>query len=195
MKNSFSAVIIDDEQWIVELLRLSIPWEALGCEVRYKFKNAKEGLEYCMHRQPDILLLDIQMPGLSGLEFLDMYRPVAPRTKIIVVSGYDEFHYAQHALRRGAFDYILKPIDEDQLLSVVKAALSLIQEERNASKRTERLYSKISRLETQRLQSPLQEKPEIRDRRIREALQRMNQKLGEPITLDQIAASVGLSPV
>lgn len=194
MKKPYSTVIIDDEQWIIELLRLSIPWGDLGCEVHYQFGSAKKGLEYCMQQHPDLLLLDIRMPGLSGLEFLDLYSPTATHTKIIVVSGYDEFHYAQHALHRGAFDYLLKPIDEDQLFSVVQSALSQIREERNAKDRTERLYSKISRLETKRLQSPLQEHQEIGDRRIREALQRMNEELGEPITLDQIAASVGLSP-
>ncbi len=108
-------VIADDEARVCSLIRMLIDWDAIGLELAGIASNGIEALELIETRQPDILITDIRMPGCSGLELIERAKATAPQLEVVIISGYAHFEYAQSALRYGVSDYLLKPINRQQL--------------------------------------------------------------------------------
>ena len=115
-------IIIDDEEWVRFLIKGLVPWDKLGMKVLGEATDGLEGVSLCLKLKPDIVLVDIRMPIMDGLTVLEKLSHDLPDTKIIIISGYNEFEYAQKALKSRAFDYILKPVDEDELISTLGKA-------------------------------------------------------------------------
>ena len=91
--------------------------------------NGRDGLMAMREIRPDIVFVDMQMPEMGGVEFLKACREEFPQAKLIVVSGFDNFHYAQSALRYGSIEYLLKPVREDELNSAIQKAVSKLPEQ------------------------------------------------------------------
>ena len=111
--------IADDEVWIT--LGLKKLLEKTGFDV-WVVGTANHGLtakEEIAEFRPDVVFTDIRMPGLNGLELLSAIHEVSPETKVVMISGYAEFSYAQEAVQRHAFDYLVKPIKEEDLRRVL----------------------------------------------------------------------------
>lgn len=106
----FSVFIVDDEMYIVEVLKAIIDWEGLGlscCGVAYDGLLAYEKI---VEQEPDIVIADIRLPGLSGLELISKCVERQVASKFIIISGYGQFKYAQTAMQYGVREYILKPV-------------------------------------------------------------------------------------
>ncbi|QYR20588.1 response regulator [Paenibacillus sp. sptzw28] len=116
------AIIIDDEIWIREGLKVQIPWDALDITLAGEASNGVEGLQLIEEVKPDIVLTDIAMPLMNGLELMETIRTRYPNMTVIVISGYAEFEYARKALIYDASDYILKPFDEEALIESMRKA-------------------------------------------------------------------------
>ena len=116
-------LIADDEPLIVSGLSERIDWAALGCQVVSTAENGLEARRLLETLTPDILLTDIVMPGLSGLELAEIIRAEHRHTEVILLSTYDHFEYAREGLRIGVCDYILKPIDIARLQEAVRKAI------------------------------------------------------------------------
>jgi len=116
-------LVVDDEPIVREGLVKSVNWEFLGIEVVKDAKDGKEALKIFSESQPDIVLTDIRMPYIDGLELTKEIKKLDPFAVVILLSAYDEFMYAQQAVKLGAFDYILKPIDIDILMKTIKDAI------------------------------------------------------------------------
>ena len=116
--------IADDEVWIT--LGLKKLLEKLNMDV-FVVGTANNGLtakeEIAMFK-PDVVFTDIRMPGLSGLELLQAIPEVSPDTKVVIISGYAEFSYAKEAVQHHAYDYLLKPIKEEDLQRVLSAIVN-----------------------------------------------------------------------
>lgn len=116
--------IADDEVWIT--LGLKKLLEKLDMDI-FVVGTANNGLtareEIAMFK-PDVVFTDIRMPGLSGLELLQAIPEVAPNTKVVLISGYAEFSYAKEAVQHHAYDYLLKPIKEEDLQRVLAAIVN-----------------------------------------------------------------------
>lgn len=108
-----SVVLVDDEEIIRDGLFNGVDWGSLGLEVVGQAEDGEQALELVAAKKPDIVITDIKMSFIDGLEFIERVKPVYPGIYIIIISGYDEFQYAQKAVKLGAYDYILKPIDLD----------------------------------------------------------------------------------
>lgn len=108
-------IIADDEKWVRTTIRSIIPFEKLDLTLSCEASNGIEALELCRQHEPDILLTDIMMPGLTGLELMKEVRSLLPDLKIVVISGYNDFEYAKTAVKYGITDYLLKPVDEKEL--------------------------------------------------------------------------------
>ena len=120
--------IADDEVWII--LGLKKLLEKLDIDA-YVVGTANNGLmakEEIERFKPDVVFADIRMPGLSGLELLQEIPKVSPDSKVVIISGYAEFSYAQEAVQHHAFDYLLKPIKEEDLSRVMTSLLSEMDE-------------------------------------------------------------------
>ncbi len=116
--------IADDEVWIT--LGLKKLLEKLNLDV-FVVGTANNGLtakEEIGNFKPDVVFTDIRMPGLSGLELLQAIPEVSPETKVVIISGYAEFSYAKEAVQHHAYDYLVKPIKEEDLARVMGSILS-----------------------------------------------------------------------
>ncbi|MBD0378714.1 response regulator [Paenibacillus sedimenti] len=122
----YKIIIADDEDNVREGIRDSLQWEDLGFELVGDFVNGRDVLQSLEQLQPDVVLTDINMPLMDGLEVTRYLFEHYPQIKIIILTGYDEFEYAQQALKLKVHDYILKPNTAEelsQILSKVKADL------------------------------------------------------------------------
>ncbi|MGI6607389.1 MAG: response regulator transcription factor [Erysipelotrichaceae bacterium] len=117
-------IIADDEYRICSLLNNLINWKDLDLECSGIYQNAFDVLEHLQKETVDILICDIEMPGMTGLELIEKISRMHPFVNIIIVSGYRNFEYAQKALKFGVQRYILKPIDEAELNDTLKEIIS-----------------------------------------------------------------------
>ena len=131
-------IIAEDEELIREGLNREIPWGALGLEVVGLAANGREAAELCRTRKPDILLTDIRMPIVDGLELIRQVRESDPGVTFLIISGYDDFHYAQRAIQLGVSDYFIKPLELDRMQSRLEEIRARIEQERERAEREER---------------------------------------------------------
>lgn len=128
----YRCLIVDDEKISRDGIAQSIDWQNLGIEIVGLAKNGAEGLAMFRETTPEIVLSDIQMPIMDGLALAKKIRTQAPETKIIILSAFGEFSYAQEAIQHGVQNYLLKPIDEKEL---EEALIKLLQEIQIETKR------------------------------------------------------------
>lgn len=121
-------IIIDDETLIRESLKRFIDWESIGINICDTAANGVSAMASILNYKPEIILTDIRMPGLDGLELIRLLREQNLSSEVIFISAYTHFEYARQALQLGAFDYITKPIDEDELLNTVSRCKTKIEE-------------------------------------------------------------------
>ena len=116
MENTNIKVLLcDDEQIVREGLRYIIDWEALGFTICGEAENGEDALAKIEKYKPGLVLMDIRMPKISGLELIAMMRGSGFTGEFIILSGYSDFEYARTAIRHGVSFYLTKPIDEDEL--------------------------------------------------------------------------------
>lgn len=128
-------LIIDDEPNVRAGIKMLIPWKDCGFEVIGEAEDGQEGLMKILSLQPELVLIDIRMPGLSGLEVVGQARSSGYQGKFIITTGYSDFPCAQKAISLGVSTYLLKPIDEDELLVSVKEVHAQIIEEQEQRKK------------------------------------------------------------
>jgi len=139
-------VIAEDEELIREGLRRELPWCALGMEVVGVAANGLEAVELCREKRADILLTDIRMPLLDGLELIARVRQAARETVCLIISGYDDFQYAQKAISLGVSHYFLKPLELDQIEAKLREVGDRILLERRRSYEQERMGQFVGRV-------------------------------------------------
>lgn len=125
-------LLVDDEPFILEGLKLLIDWEQEGYEITGTAVNGLEALEFLKKERVDLIIADIKMPQMTGLELLEKIRKEALSDAcFVVLSGYAEFGYAQQAMQNGCTDYILKPVDQEILLKVLNKVMVLSNREKS----------------------------------------------------------------
>lgn len=119
-------LIVDDEPVICEGLRCTINWDELGVDVVGEAYDGQEALRLVQEHDVDFLLSDIRMEGMDGLQLAEQLMQRFPRVRIIIISGYEDFEYARQAIRLGVSDYLLKPVDIEELTTVVSKVVASI---------------------------------------------------------------------
>ena len=133
----YSVILVDDEPVVREGLEYIIDWEKEGYSVIGSAGNGLEGLELIKKVKPDLVITDIKMPGLTGLEMVGEAKKINPDLKCIILSGYSDFKYAQDAIALGTLHYLLKPIDENELIQILsRVKIQLEEEEEEVQLRT-----------------------------------------------------------
>ena len=117
------ALIIDDERPVRIAISKLGQWGKYQLEQPAQVENGKDALSAMYELRPSIVFVDIQMPVMNGLEFLEKATASFPDTAYIIISGYDDFSYAQSAIHYGVTDYLLKPIEEDKLNAAIEKAV------------------------------------------------------------------------
>ena len=134
LSRKISVLIVDDEKYIREGLQALLEWETMGFSVCDEAGTGEEALEKIFLYQPDLVLMDIKMPGMSGIDVIKTVREKDYAGEIIVLSGYSDFQYAQSAMHYGVEEYIVKPVEEKILLDAVlraKEKISRVQDREN----------------------------------------------------------------
>lgn len=116
--NRYKVMLVDDEEDVAQAIMKKMDWESMGFEKPRYAHNGLEALELAEELKPDVVMTDIQMPYMDGMELSRNLKQLYPNIRIIFFSGYDEFEYAKEAIRLEAEEYILKPIDADELRAV-----------------------------------------------------------------------------
>ncbi|MCR5098853.1 MAG: response regulator [Lachnospiraceae bacterium] len=135
----YSVLLVDDEEEVLEVIKKKLDWEALGFEVAGTAANGVEALEFVEENRPDVVLSDIRMPYMDGLEFARQVSRLYPDINIIIFSGFDDFEFAKSAISLGVKDYLLKPIDTAELFDIFKKTRERLDEERQKQNNIERL--------------------------------------------------------
>lgn len=120
-KNIYTVIVADDEDELREAVCTMIPWEALGFHLVGSASNGLDALELVERLEPDLLLTDIRMPFISGIELARQVREIRPAMHIAFLSGYDDFEYAKQAIQYNIISYMLKPLTMDGLAAELKS--------------------------------------------------------------------------
>lgn len=118
--DSWKVIIADDEAIIRDGIRQCVDWKSLGLQVAAEAEDGEEALELAVRHKVHIALVDLNMPIMHGIELMKRLREQLPDCKIIVITGHDEFSYAQESIRLQVNDYILKPAEPKQLMQVLR---------------------------------------------------------------------------
>ncbi len=125
----YNLIIVDDEEIIRKGLSDIIDWESIGFRVSSLFSNAFDALQFVKNNDVHVVLTDIRMPKVSGIDLIEMLKKVSPEIKTIFISGYSDFSCAQKAVEFGAYRYILKPTREEEILEIFTGLKTLLDQE------------------------------------------------------------------
>ncbi len=130
----YKVLITDDEKYVRLFLRKSIDWSVYGFEVIGEARNGLEALEQLEALLPDVLITDMDMPGMDGIQLIEEASMRFPAMRCVVLSGYKDYKYIRTAVQNNVFDYLLKPVKTDELIAMLQ-----------------KLYSSMRQSDTQRL--------------------------------------------
>ena len=118
-------LIVDDEKYVRMGIKSDTDWALIGCEVVGEASNGLEALEVAENTRPDLVVSDIRMPKMDGIELAEKLIEKYPNVKVIFLTAYNEFEYARQAVRIGVSDYLLKPFSDGELEGSIQRLLHL----------------------------------------------------------------------
>lgn len=149
----YKAVIIDDDPIVRKGMTMMIDWNSLGFTICATARDGEEGLEIINQCQPDLVITDIQMPGLNGLEMVDDLKDSFPDLEVIIITGFRNFDYARQALKLGVREILLKPTRLEELVNAVNLVIGELKE-----KELLKIQRKIQEKEDQQHKSLMQQR-------------------------------------
>lgn len=127
-------LICDDEMMMREGLKVFIDWNVYGIDTILTAPNGIKAIEIFKTYKPDIVITDIRMPGMNGIQLIETIHSISPDSICIIISGYDDFEIARQGFSIGAFDYLMKPIQAELLCSVITRSISVLDEKERKAK-------------------------------------------------------------
>lgn len=166
----YRTIIVDDDRWAIEDIRASFRFEQWGFEITAVCASAEEALPVLLDQKPDLIVSDIRMGCMSGLELIRACREQGLQSIFVIVSGYDDFCYVQDAFRYGVFFYLLKPLDDAKVYDLMRSICDKLQKEGFSPPPASDKQDSIAR-----------------------AIEYINAHFAEPITLEIVADQVHLN--
>ena len=133
----YKAIVVDDEKMIREGIRDTIRWEQVGIGEVYTASSGRKALEIIAEKQPEIMITDINMRRMTGIELIEQVREILPEMKVLVLTGYDDFEYARTCLRLKVQEFLLKPVDEKTLEKEIRKLTEQLEGEKRKQKEQE----------------------------------------------------------
>ncbi|BBH19428.1 AraC family transcriptional regulator [Paenibacillus baekrokdamisoli] len=137
-------LIVEDEAIIRKGLVNSIQWENWGFQVCGEAVNGKAALDYILHHDVDVMMTDVRMPVMDGLELSRLVKASKPEVKIVVLTGFSDFEYARQSLEHGVFQYILKPLKRDKLAEVFLQLREILDKEQQEYREKSELLKEVA---------------------------------------------------
>ena len=116
----YTLLLVDDEEEVTQIIAKKVKWNELGFSVVGHANNGLKALEMLEEIQPDVVMTDIRMPYMDGLELCGQIREKYPATKLVLFTGFDDFEYAKEAIRLGVTRFLLKPSNMDELEEAIE---------------------------------------------------------------------------
>ena len=135
----YKAIIVDDEKKICSLILELGDWEVLGIQVAAVCHDGEEGLRSIQEHRPDLVLTDVRMPVYDGLELIKRISELGIPAAFVIISGYKYFEYAYSAFKYGVVDYLLKPIDKEQLNEVLRKIVDMLEARQHVANTEDKL--------------------------------------------------------
>lgn len=142
-ENIRKVLIVDDEYFIGKLIYKLVDWDSKSLECADILDNGKDAIDYIKSNTPDIVITDIRMPGISGLDLIRESRDISNKIQYIIISGYREFEYAREAMKYGIDHYVLKPINKDDLNEALDDVINILNEIENKEVAEKRLIETV----------------------------------------------------
>ncbi|WP_308635450.1 response regulator transcription factor [Paenibacillus silvisoli] len=134
-------LVVDDRPAVTEGLRKLIPWNKLDADLIGEARNGKDALELAKTEKPDLIITDVKMPIMDGIELCREVQALLPQTKLIILTAYDDFAYARSAIQYGVTDYILKPIDRTKINQIIETISTIASDRAKRDRLNALLYS------------------------------------------------------
>lgn len=145
----YKVLLVDDERTILEGISKIVDWESQGVLLSGTARNGIEAMEFISEHEPDIVISDISMPGLDGIELIEKSYKLYPSISWILLSGYNEFDYAQKAMRYGVKHYLLKPCNENVISNALKEIVQEIEQQKEKDTYVNKIESRLDNLTDQ----------------------------------------------
>ncbi|WP_053365194.1 response regulator transcription factor [Bacillus sp. FJAT-27245] len=184
-----SALIVEDEQIIRKGLIYTMDWKGMRTEIIGEASNGKEGLEKIIGLKPDVVITDIKMPIMSGIEMVEQALNHHD-FETIILSSYSDFEYTKKSIQLQVFDYLLKPVDEDALKEVMFSLYDRLEKRKRQSLLT-------NRVDVETLAAmffPNQDSISDYTPYTRRLIESIKERYSEKISLEELAAEMGVSP-
>lgn len=140
---TYKVFLVEDESFTREGIRVKVDWQSVGFAFSGEAADGEMALPLIEAAQPDVIITDIKMPFMDGLQLSKIIREYMPWVKIIIISGHDEFEYARTALKLGVTEYLLKPITSAELITVLRKVATMLDQERNERENLKRLQKQV----------------------------------------------------
>ena len=137
--NLYRIILVDDEEEVRKGIIRKIDWEALGFQVVGDAENGQDALEKIEQLEPDVVMTDIRMPYMDGLTLTSWIRQKYPSVKVLIFSGFDDFEYAQKAIKLNVTEYILKPVNVEELTRILNRVRENLEQEIEQRRDVDRL--------------------------------------------------------
>lgn len=122
----YNVMLVDDEPFIIDGLEILVNWDELNLTVIKKASNGQQALEFMKHNNVDILITDIKMPKMNGLELISKAKDVNPDCKYLILSGYNDFEYLKEAIKLGLENYLTKPVNIEELTATLRKTVDTL---------------------------------------------------------------------
>ncbi|WP_027292202.1 MULTISPECIES: response regulator [Robinsoniella] len=136
----YSVMLVDDEEAVRQAIAKKLDWEQIGFQVIATAENGEEALELAEKLRPDVVMTDIKMPFMDGLTFCHRLKEGQKNIRLVIFSGFDEFDYAKEAIKLEVEEYVLKPIDSEQLSNVFARIRKSLDDEVDAKRNQDKLF-------------------------------------------------------
>ncbi len=140
----YKVMIVDDESLIISLIENLIDWGKYDMEVAGSASNGIDALEEVQRIQPDIVIVDVRMPGYDGITFMQKLREINTHIKFIVISGHKKFEYAKSAMKYNVEDYLIKPINKDELEHILDKLRQKLKDEQQSESIQQTLSNELN---------------------------------------------------
>lgn len=184
-------LLVADDEMAIRRGMISLSWQSIGIENVYEAENGVQAKEILQQKKIDIIISDIQMPGLSGLELAQYVKDYALDTAVILLTGFSDFTYAQQAIRNEVFDYMLKPLRPGDILDTVSGVMKRLEAKRYQEKIVHQYETEA---ESVNLGNQVYRHFHGVNTRTMEILQDMAQCFTQDITLNSMADKYHFSP-